>query len=209
MRVGELSRASGVSVATIKFYIREGLLPAGTLEGAANQAQYGDEHLHRVQLIRTLVRVGKLPLSVVREVIAALDRPRISRHRLMAIAHNALPGPYDSLALDEIGRTARNDVDTWLLDMGWDSGPDTPARGMLADALAALRRLGRDMPVQAFLPYARAADQLAEQELASLDPEAPRAQFLEDAIVGTVVFEAALIALRRLAHANHSAKRYS
>ena len=30
MRISELSRHSGVPTTTIKFYIREGLLPAGT-----------------------------------------------------------------------------------------------------------------------------------------------------------------------------------
>ena len=208
MRVGELSATTGVSVATIKYYLREGLLPPGGVDGAANQAEYGDEHKHRLHLIRTLVTVGRLPLAAVREVVTALDWPRISRHRLLAIAHDALPGRPESGEPDEIAAQARDDVDRWLLEMGWHSDPDTPARAMLADALAALRRLGRDMPVQGFAPYADAADQLAEREIASLDPTAPRARMVEDAVVGTVVFEAAFIALRRLAEANHSAKQF-
>jgi DNA-binding transcriptional MerR regulator len=209
MRINELSKITGVSVATIKYYLREGLLPGGSVHGASNQADYDTEHVHRLNLVRTLVHVGGLPVAVVRDVVAALDRPTLSRHRLLAIAHNALPGRPAHLPLDDVAQQARADVNDWLLDMGWRSSPNAPARAMLADALAALRRLGRDVPVEVFTPYARAADSLAELELSSLDPTAPKARMVEDAVIGTVVFEAALIALRRLAQANHSAKRYS
>ena len=37
MRIAELSRRSGDSIPSIKFYLREGLLPAGTATGR-NQA---------------------------------------------------------------------------------------------------------------------------------------------------------------------------
>ena len=42
--MGELSRRSGVPIPTIKFYLREGLLPPGVAT-AANQADYDEEHL--------------------------------------------------------------------------------------------------------------------------------------------------------------------
>ena len=208
MRIGELSRTTGVSVATIKYYLREQILPAGAIQDAANQAEYDIDHVQRLNLVRTLLSVGGLPISVVRNVVTALDRPTISRHRLMAVAHNALPGRTVPAPQDEIGRIARADVDDWLQRLGWYSTPDTPARAMLADALAALRRLGRDVPAEIFTPYAEAANSLAERELGSLDPTVSKARLVEDAVIGTVVFEAALVALRRLAQANHSAKRF-
>ncbi len=208
MRIGELSRTTGISVATIKYYLRAGLLAPGRVEGAANQAEYGDEHVHRLHLVRTLLHVGGLSVAAAHDVVTALERPNFSRHRLMAVAHNALPNRVEPASADEVTRRARADVDDWLLRMGWESTPDTPARAMLADALAALRRLGRDVPAEAFTPYADVADALAERELATLDPAAPRASMVEDAVIGTVVFEAALVALRRLAQANHSAKQF-
>jgi DNA-binding transcriptional MerR regulator len=54
MRMAELSRASGIPVATIKFYLREQLLPAGERTGP-NQSRYGEEHLRRLRLIRGLL----------------------------------------------------------------------------------------------------------------------------------------------------------
>src|SRR5439155_716721 len=64
MKMSELSRASGVPIATIKFYLREKLLPAGRAT-AATQAQYDEKHLARLRLIRALVDVGGLPLAAV------------------------------------------------------------------------------------------------------------------------------------------------
>ena len=46
MRMSELSRLSGVSVTTIKYYLREGLLPAGR-QLSATQAEYDGSHLRR------------------------------------------------------------------------------------------------------------------------------------------------------------------
>jgi len=74
MRIAELSRHSGVPVTTIKFYIREGLLPVGE-RSHRNQAQYGEVHLQRLDLIRALREVAGLSIDVVRGVIAQLDKP--------------------------------------------------------------------------------------------------------------------------------------
>lgn len=74
MRISDLSRRSGVPTSTIKFYIRESLVPAG-LRSQRNQATYDEEHLKRLDLIRALREVAHLPLEVVREVIDQLGKP--------------------------------------------------------------------------------------------------------------------------------------
>jgi DNA-binding transcriptional MerR regulator len=51
-RIDELARQSGVGVDTIRFYQREGLLPAGEREGRT--MQYGPRHLERLARIRAL-----------------------------------------------------------------------------------------------------------------------------------------------------------
>src|SRR5919197_5194181 len=83
MRIAELSRQTGVPVATIKYYLREGLLPAGEATGP-NQAQYGEEHVRRLRLIRALVTVGGVSIAsvgAVLEAIDAVDRPLHDRLR--------------------------------------------------------------------------------------------------------------------------------
>ncbi len=207
MRIAELSRRSGLSVATIKYYLRERLLPAGTSDGPANQADYNDTHLHRLHLIRTLIQVGGLRIADVRAVVDAIDDLSLDRHEMLAVAHSALSTRTDGEPVDDVARQAREDVDAYLAELDWRSLPDTPARAVLADALAALRRLGRDVDPHAFDLYAESADALAAREIESIDTDAPRDQLVESMVVGTVIYETALLALRRLAQANHSARR--
>ncbi len=206
MRVSELSRASGVSVPTIKYYLREGLLPPGRAT-ARNQAEYGESHLHRLRLVRALVDVGGLGINAVRGVLAALDDPGTSPHELLGTAHYAVGPTQRSSTSDEVTEALR-EIDRFLVDLGWRVKPQAPARRRLAEALVALRKLGREVDVTVFAPYAAVTDKLAVWEVGALPVDAPRADLLEAAVVGTVVFEAALVALRKLAHEHHSAVRF-
>ena len=65
MRISELSRESGVPVATIKFYLRERLLPDGVLT-SATQAQYDETHVARLRLVRALIGPGGLSIAAAR-----------------------------------------------------------------------------------------------------------------------------------------------
>ncbi len=70
MRMRELERASGISRETIRFYIREGLLPEPE-RSHRNSATYTDEHLARLITIRRLKDERFLPLSVIRTLFTA------------------------------------------------------------------------------------------------------------------------------------------
>ena len=207
MRVSELSRASGVPIPTVKYYLREGLLPPGE-PTAPNQAEYGDAHLHRLRLIRALVEVGGLGIASVGAVLDAIADDSLPLHDMLGVAHHALGPAEDRAPVPDDVTRARDDVDAFLDEMGWRVSPDAPSRRRLADALVALRRLGRDVGPEVFQPYARVADELATRELASMPTDAPRADLVEQAVVGTVVFEAALGALRMLAEEHHSSLRF-
>jgi DNA-binding transcriptional MerR regulator len=206
MRISELSRLSGVSIPTMKFYLREGLLPPGT-PTAPNQADYSDDHLRRLRLIRSLTEVGGLTLRQVRSVLEAMDDRRRPLHELLGVAHHALGPPPDEEppAVDVV--EAREDVDRFLKDRGWRVSAEAPARRALAQALATLRLLGRAGDVAVLEPYARVADRLAATEVGTLAPSGSRAEAVEAAVLGTVLFEAVLVALRRLAQEHHSARK--
>jgi DNA-binding transcriptional MerR regulator len=208
MRIGELSRQSGVSTPTIKFYLREGLLPRGR-RTARNQAEYSEGHVRRLRLIQALTEVGLLPIASVRAVLHAIDDPRVPLHEVLSVAHHALAPPSDPGEKQADFANALADVDTFLRELGWTVDPNSPARRELAKALRTLRHLGRDADPRLFEPYARAADRIAARELATIDLDAPREQVVDDIVVGTVVFEAALVALRRLAQEHHAAVRLS
>jgi DNA-binding transcriptional MerR regulator len=67
------TRRSGVPVATIKYYRREGLLPEGrALNPTA--VEYGDEHIQRLWLIRSLIQLGGPSVARTREVEDANHR---------------------------------------------------------------------------------------------------------------------------------------
>ena len=68
MRMRDLEKASGVSRETIRFYIREGLLPEPD-RTHRNSATYTDDHLARLVTIRRLRDERFLPLSVIRSLL--------------------------------------------------------------------------------------------------------------------------------------------
>src|SRR5215471_13260470 len=72
MKVSELSRRAQVPLPTIKFYIREGLLPAGTRTDR-NQAEYSEEHLERLSLIRALRDDAGLSVAAIGRALSAAD----------------------------------------------------------------------------------------------------------------------------------------
>lgn len=72
MRMRELERRSGVNRETIRFYIREGLLPEPE-RASRNSATYGDIHIARLRAIRRLQDERFLPLGVIRALLTAED----------------------------------------------------------------------------------------------------------------------------------------
>ncbi|MEO2108695.1 MAG: MerR family transcriptional regulator [Actinomycetota bacterium] len=205
MRISELSRASGVSVATIKYWIREGLVPPGATS-APNQAAYDDAHLHRVRLIRALREVADLPIATVADVLAVVDDEGVPVHDALGRAHRALadvPDIGDSPTADE----AIDEVDTWLRTMGWQVSADAPDRIVLAHALLVMREMGREESAVDFQPWAEAAMRLAEHEVGTIEGAEGRADAVERMVVGTVVHGQVLGALRRLAQEHLSAQR--
>lgn len=69
-RVGELSRLSGVSVQTIRFYVIQGLLPA-PVKTSRNMGWYSDSHARLLDLIQKLQRQRFLPLKTIRTLVLA------------------------------------------------------------------------------------------------------------------------------------------
>jgi DNA-binding transcriptional MerR regulator len=212
MRISELSAASGVPIATLKFYRREGLLPAGDPR-AVHRAEYGPTHLHRLRLIRALTEVGGLHLREVRAVLSALDDPELPLHDLLGVAQYALaPSAELEQADDRAGEAllaaGAADVDRLLQVLGWHVDDSAPARRTLARAVLSLRRLGWTASVEDLVPYGRVVDGLAVAEVASIPDRGDRAETVEHLVVGTVLFEAVLAALRHLAQEHHSAERF-
>lgn len=65
-RIDELARRSGVSVDTIRFYLREELLPPAEREGRVTR--FGPEHLTRLEQIRDL-QARRFNLAAIRRLV--------------------------------------------------------------------------------------------------------------------------------------------
>ncbi len=72
MRMRDLEKASGVGRETIRFYIREGLLPEPD-KPSRNSARYSDVHVARLKAIKRLQEERFLPLAVIRTLLEADD----------------------------------------------------------------------------------------------------------------------------------------
>lgn len=200
MRISELARRGGLPVATVKYYLREGLLPAGE-PTAATQAQYGEPHVERLLLIRALLGPGGLSVSTARAVLDVVDDPGTSVHEALGAAHCALPSAPTDPPPDEL-RRARAHLRRW----GWEVDDASPTLAVLADALHALRSAHFDTPDELLDRYADAAATLAEEDVASV-PTGSTAEAVRFVVIGTVLLEPVLLALRRLAQEAISARR--
>ncbi|KAA5826525.1 MerR family transcriptional regulator [Saccharopolyspora hirsuta] len=200
MRISELSRTSGVAVATIKYYLREGLLHEGQLT-SATQAQYDESHVARLRLVRALIGVGGLSVAATREVLDQLDNPPESTHDLLGAAHRSLGPAVD----EEVDTRAAESV---LERLGWRvQGADRQAVRQLAAALAALEAADFPLPEDDVISYAHAMREIAEREVAGVPVESTEAA-VRYMVLGTVLVEPLLLALRRLAQVDASARRY-
>lgn len=73
LKIGELAQLTGSQVETIRYYEREGLLPApGRSE--SNYRLYGDAHVERLQFVRHC-RSLDMTLGEIRELLAFRDAP--------------------------------------------------------------------------------------------------------------------------------------
>lgn len=222
MRIGELSRRSGVSIATIKYYLREGLLPGGVATGP-NQARYDESHLYRLRLIRALVDVGGLSIAATGQVLAALDDTTLAGHELLGVAHRAV-APAARTGRDRPEwSTARAEAAAFVARRGWRVSDCAPALDQLADVLAVIHGLELDELATGLDGYADAAELAARHDLAAVAARAHRAGpgtdgtdgagaadrralLLEAVVAGTVLGETLLAALRRLAQEDASAR---
>ncbi|MFP5072309.1 MerR family transcriptional regulator [Pseudonocardia nantongensis] len=210
MRVSELSRSSGVPVATIKYYLREGLLARGATT-SPNQARYDSSHLRRLRLIRALVEVGGLPIAVVKEVLGAVDDPDTGLHGVLGRTVYAITGTGGTEADSDVTDAAEADVRAITAHTGWRVSEKAPALAGARSVLARMHELGHAPGEDTLRLWAEAADRAADGDLRAVahrEADAGREGAAETALVGTVLGDALLAALRRIAQESHSAARY-
>lgn len=200
--VSELSRRSNVPVATIKYYLREGLLPAGEAT-SVTRASYDETHVSRLRLVRALVEIAGMPLQRVKEVVGSLDDEGASLHDAVGRAHSALsPEP-----AEEPSEASRARVAGLAEERDWQVNLDGPHARALAAALDQLDTAGHGFAEESLGVYAEAAARLATVDLSGM-PSGNRPGAAAYAVIGTLLTEPVLVSLRRMAHEDLSRRRY-
>lgn len=189
MKMSELSERSGTPVATLKYYLREGLVPAGESLGAT-RADYSEAHLQRVRLVRALIDAG-VSVAQSRRVVQTLDSPPTSRHDLLGKAQYALPASHPDVSVSA-------EVTELVAGLGWHVSPESPALRFLTGAIAAARSAGVPLEPASLTGYARATEGIAAVDVAAV-PRDDLAAALHRVVAGTVLVDPVLAALRRLA----------
>ena len=211
MRLAELSERSGVSTATIKYYLREGLLAPGRQINTTT-AEYDEGHLRRLRLVRALIQVGRIPVATAREVLGHVDDESLGRTIRLGAALWALPQGTEPDEEDPAVVAARREVDRLLANLRWETARElsalSPVHRSLVVAVAALIRLGYPWDAELMAPYAELMHQVARRDLDYLETHASDAERVETAVAATVLFEPVLTALHRLAQEEESARRY-
>lgn len=199
MRISELARRGGVPVGTVKYYLREGLVAPGEAT-SATQARYDEAHVERLALVRALLGPGGLSVARVRDVLAAVDDPTISVHDALgaACAATSEPAPEDTDVAVALAHVSR-----W----GWWVSEDSPALRDLARALAAAQEVDLDIDEHHLDVYAEAAAQVGRADVTAV-PTSSQADAVRFVVLGTVLMDPVLLALRRLAQEDASGRRF-
>ncbi|MGD2204331.1 MerR family transcriptional regulator [Microbacterium maritypicum] len=199
MRISELSAQTGVTVPTIKYYLREGLLPEGE-RSSATQAAYGVKHVERLRVIRALLDAG-VSIAETRRVLGALDDPPASANDLLGTAHAAITPPVDE-ALD------LTEAERLVAGLGWKPGMCDPAvLHAVARALQGLERVGFSVQDAVMAEYLASMRRIADAEIAGVPEESAEAA-VRYVVLGSVLVEPLLLALRRVAQQVSSGERF-
>jgi DNA-binding transcriptional MerR regulator len=172
--MGELAEASGVPAATIKHYLREGLLPE-PVRTSRNMAYYPAEFVGRIKLIKQLQEERFMPLRAIRSVLEEdPDRVRTLVELEDKILERALAGERTRTSASDVRK--RYDVPADVLDrleqigvLSPNSRGYTPSDVKIIEAMSRFRAGGFEQEigftVYDTLRYKRALEQLVKEEV--------------------------------------------
>jgi len=202
MRISALAAAAGLPIATVKFYLREGLLQPGVAT-SATQATYDDSHVRRLRLIRALTGPVGLSVQQARKILGLIDDPGDDLYSTLGRAVSALPPAVDEASADDPDPFPRARAALEALGQVYD--PRFAAVAQLESALAATEAAGMPISHDRLLEYGGRLREIAAYDLERM-PQEPHAA-VEYTVLGTALYEPVILALRRLAHQDVAAGR--
>lgn len=205
MKISELSSRSGVPVATVKFYVREGLVASGE-RTSANQVQYDETHVARLRLVRAFIDVGGLSVAGAKAVLAAIDDESLPFGVAVGVAAHSLP----VLPASEGATTGRGkrDLEALIAERGWIVDETNAGRALTARVIDDYAALGREDLITSLATYADAAEAVAKVDIQLVAEAAGRADQTATVVIGTVLGDALFAGLRRIAHENAARSQF-
>jgi DNA-binding transcriptional MerR regulator len=205
VKISELSNRSGVPVATVKFYLREGLLASGE-KSSQNQSSYDETHLARLRLIRAFIEVGGLSVASAKAVLAVMDDESIPFGVAAGIASYALPSGATAVDVPDTEQTGRGDhvLAELMAERGWMVERANPGWALAARVIDDYTALGREDLLAVLPVYADAAMLIADADMQTVVQAGDRQKMTETVVVGTVLGDSLLAGLRRMAHSHAS-----
>jgi DNA-binding transcriptional MerR regulator len=200
MRISALAAEAGLPLATVKFYLREGLLHPGVAT-SATQASYDESHVRRLRLIRALIGSVGLSVQQTGTILELIDDPGDDLYSTLGRAVSALPPAVHEASGDDPYPRARAAIEA----LGQVYDPRFAAVAQLESALAAAEAAGMPISEDRLLEYGRRLREIAAFDLERM-PREPHAA-VEYTVLGTALYEPVILALRRLAHQDIAARR--
>lgn len=199
MKMKELEARTGLGRETIRYYIREGLLPEPE-KPRRNVAIYSEDHVGRIQLIRKLKDERFLPLGVIRDLLESpaqgrIDTPNLVGLEFLLAARLGANADEARPVKELIETTSLDGADiTVLADDGLITIRDEPEGPTLSGQDARIAMLwgeikdagfGRGIEYSAHevKRYKDAAEYLADQEVEHFYDRIPGTRSTEDAAV--------------------------
>ncbi len=175
LKISELAEESGVPVATVRHYLREGLLPEGQ-KTSPNMAYYPPELVDRIRLIKQLQGERFLPLRLIKELLETSDGDPSRLQALVEdrIFERALDGERRRIPAAEVRNRYEvpADVLARLAELGVLSPSRrgySPSDARIVEAIGRFRAGGYDerigFTVYDTLRYKRAMEQLVKEEI--------------------------------------------
>lgn len=230
MKLSALAQESGVSTASIKYYIHVGILRPGHKRNATT-ADYSQAHVDRLELITWLRRELGSPIGSIATLTEAIEDESLANIELMGLcqrlaleASKALQSakpprsgtspepsgtsPEPSAAEDSPPAVTQspieNDIRDVLGELGWpDISPTAVASmsGVLEELSAAGYLVGRDM----IMGHIQALTEVASRNTTPITDDLSRDQICIEVVRGITLHNRLLVATSALVHASLSA----
>lgn len=150
MKLSELAQCSGVSTASIKYYIHVGILSPGRKKNATT-AVYSREHVHRLELITCLRRDLGAPIDSIAVLTRAIEDAAVENLELMGICQRLTLEANKALYSPDSDEPAANLTDADVPAAN-PTGPDLPGPNYsdpdVSAALAVLYTMSEPLPFE-------------------------------------------------------------